>query len=283
MQNKSAAPEVYWIMGDGTGVGKTTLACALIRALNQAGTPSAGFKPYGAMLLENVARLVADLDPSPWRLYGEDAVALARASPLTSVEMGDIVGPSQFLCHSRWPSALLARTGSMALNNLEYFRSDQAIALEQGLDIQARLEQTGFPLAAAKPLGKLDFFGTASLSPEKQKPAFDYLLRLGAASIVCEGAGRFIPNWQDCPGVNHVISIAEGRAAFFPRADCQVTFSREGLLAPARELAAWLHRSSKPIYVAPLYYIAEHEQRDVAADSMVKEFLRLSGAAAALN
>jgi hypothetical protein len=79
--------------------------------------------------------------------------------------------------------------------------------------------------------------------------------------------------------VNHVISIAEDRAAFFPHADCRVTFSREASLAPASELAAWLHRSRKPSHVARLDYIAEHERREEAADSMVKEFLRISGGA----
>lgn len=282
MENKPA-PEIYWIVGDGTSVGKTTLACALIRALNAAGTPAAGFKPYAAMRLDEVTRLVADLAPSPWRLRGEDALELARASPLTTPEMGDIVGPAQFVCDAHWPSAVLARTGSMALDNVEYFSSDQALPVAERLDILAVLEKTGLPLGTARRLDTLNFYHAAALSPEKQKLAFDCLIAQGAAAIVCEGPGRFMPNWQDCPGANHVISIAGGRATFFARADCRITFSQQSTLAPASELAAWLDRSRKPSYVAALQYAGERERRKEAADSMAQELLRISAAAAGLN
>jgi hypothetical protein len=259
-------------------VGKTTIACALIRALNKAGTPTAGFKPYGAMMIvKNAALLEENLHKFPCRVYGADSLRLTKASPLTSMEMIDVVGPSQFLCYSGWPNALVARTGSIVLNNVEYFKSGDSTRLEKDADTRELIERTGLPLGKAKPLGLLNFFRAPALSPEKQKLAFDHLVRLGAASIVCEGTGRSIPNWQDCPGVNHVICIAERRVTVFPDVDLRVTFSRDSTLVPASELTEYLDRLGKPRYVASLAYVAEDERRDEAADGTVAELLTKAG------
>ena len=278
MHDNSPSPEIYWVVGDGTGVGKTTISCALIRALNRAGIPAAGFKPYAATLLaEGIAFLAAGATRSPSRLHGEDALRLVEASPLTSVEMLDVVACAQFLCHSRWPGAVMARTGAEVLGNAEYFRSDDATLAQERYDLRALLAKTGLPFAGAKPAGALDFFRAPALSPEKQKPAFEFLARLGAAALVCEGAGRFIPNWQDCPGVNHVICIAEGRVTFFPRANVKVTFSPDGPLGPVAGLAAYLERSDKRRHYASLHYVADPGQRNAAADRIVLEMLRMSG------
>lgn len=67
LQNKASAPRGFFVTGTDTGVGKTRVACALLRALAKTGVRAVGMKPVAAgavrdaegLLNEDVAALMA--------------------------------------------------------------------------------------------------------------------------------------------------------------------------------------------------------------------------------
>jgi hypothetical protein len=280
MTSPSAPPEIFWVTGNDTSIGKTTLACALIRALNTRGTPAVGFKPYGALRYhDSEALLDESAERSACRLVGGDVMKLVDASPLTSFDWLDIVGPAYYLIYQSWPMAMFARTGSLALGSVEYFKSEEAAIAQQDPDVRARLQRAELPIDDAK-IRELNFRTAGTLRPLNQAMAFGRLGTLGARAIVCEGAGRYIPHWQGCPGVNHIISIARGRLTIFPRANVVVAFPIDRGLVNTAELLAFLETLGRPRLRAELRFVLEPELRDAEADRAVAELLQISGLAA---
>jgi dethiobiotin synthetase len=76
-------PAGYFITGTDTGVGKTLVACALLRAYGARGVRAAGMKPVAAGAVRQGGRLV-----------NEDVTALARASAVAAPH--DLVNPYCF-------------------------------------------------------------------------------------------------------------------------------------------------------------------------------------------
>lgn len=115
--------EVYWVIGEDTDCGKTTIATALIRELNRLGISSMGFKPISGILFTEKHDLLNDEFPlSKCGIFGNDALKLCDASPLSTREMLDIVNPSLLLCHDSYDEPLLIRVGSRQCKNIEYFK-----------------------------------------------------------------------------------------------------------------------------------------------------------------
>ena len=102
-------PAVYWVVGNGTDVGKTTVATALIKVLSARGQRTIGFKPYAASLLHTIIDFMIEKYPKvPCKLFGNDAWELTAASPLTGLE---IIDPDQPTVSS---PLYLAETGRRA-------------------------------------------------------------------------------------------------------------------------------------------------------------------------
>lgn len=156
MGGVSGSPEIYWVVGEGSDVGKTTIAAALIAFLNAEGERAIGFKPFAASLLhENIDFMFENYPGVPSKLFGRDAWHLAKASPLTDGDWIDLVVPTQLLCYPNWRSAILMRSGSASLNNVEYFCSERGRALRDRRDFrQIREREPEFPLIkrASKPI-----------------------------------------------------------------------------------------------------------------------------------
>ena len=93
-------PEIYWVVAAGSSFGKTTISSALIRALNSLETQSVGFKPIAGMELSKAHSYIDQYSKYNSELVGNDARKLCDASPLTSLDMADIVNP-HFLIFKR--------------------------------------------------------------------------------------------------------------------------------------------------------------------------------------
>ena len=273
MQQGSGGPAIYWVVGNGTDVGKTTVATALIKVLNARGQRTIGFKPYAASLLHTIIDFMVEKYPKvPCKLFGNDAWELTMASPLTGPEMIDLVAPVQLLCYPNWQSAILVRSGSFLLDNVEYLCSDNGAALRERTDFQALARVTGFPLGEAVVRNGLGLDETAHLSPEKPKQAFGRLLELGVDAVVCEGAGGWLPVWQDCPVANHVLEVADGRVLFCPDLDFGLPFDPTNAGQGWESLAAALNAPDRPTVSSPLY-LAEAGRRAEMAQRIVKGLL----------
>ena len=277
MEQGSGGPAIYWVVGNGTDVGKTTVATALIKVLNARGQRTIGFKPYAASLLHTIIDFMIEKYPEgPCKLFGNDAWELTAASPLTGPEMIDLVAPVQLLCYPSWQSAILVRSGSLLLDNVEYFCSDNGAALRERTDFQALARVTGLPLGEAVVRDGLGLDESARLSPEKPKQAFARLLDLGVDAVVCEGAGGWLPVWQDCPAANHVLEVADGRVLFSPDLDFSIRFDPAGAGQGWESLAAALNDSDRPRITSPLY-LAEAGRRAGMAQRVVKALLAKAG------
>jgi hypothetical protein len=189
-------PELYWVIGTGTSVGKTTISKALIQALNERNTPTLGFKPFGAFKLrENIDVLIDRYPKSRAALVGSDAMDLCLASPLTPGELIDVVGPSYRMCWSTWDKSLLLQTGSTILGNVEYFKSEIADELFGRPDFQRVFELSGL----SRVIHNASLDSGRETQMVKIAMAFEYLAGLNPEVVVCEGAANLLPVWTGSP------------------------------------------------------------------------------------
>lgn len=273
MKQTAANPAIYWVVGNGTDVGKTTVASALIKALNEAGDRAIGFKPYAVSLLHHSVDFMIEKYPrSQAKLFGNDAWELTVASPLTDADMIDLVVPTQLLCYPSWQSTVLMRTGSASLDNAEYFCSERGAELQDRSDIKDIVAKTGLPFGAANLRQDIGIKGAACVSPEKQEQAFGRLLEIGVDAVVCEGAGRWLPVWQNCPAVNHVIYLASGMVRFFPSVDLSFPFKPTDELQDVKTLTAILKASKLRMYSSP-FYLVEEGRRDASVGALAQGIL----------
>lgn len=268
-------PDIYWVVGTATNVGKTTIAAAAIRALNRMGQPALGFKPVAGVRLKDSIDLMVDNYPGArCMLFGSDAMQLARASPLTSDELLDVVVPWQLVYRVNNLDTVLLRIGSSILGNAEYFKTAQTDALARRPDFQ-RLAKL-----ASLPLDRAQLFDEKTsprnlLSPEKCGQAFDYLMTLGPAAVVCEGAGPYLPVWQGHPRANHIFLVTEDVVHFYPQVQLDVDIDLQvnlayGLPPGIKALMPALAKSARR---SVAFFMVEKDKRADVADQMVGELL----------
>lgn len=270
MGTKPGPPAIYWVVGNGTDVGKTTVASALIKVLNASGERAIGFKPYAASLLQDLVDFMIEKYPdSRSKLFGNDAWELTTASPLTGTDLVDLVVPTQLLCYPTWQSTVLMRTGSASLDNVEYFRSEDGDTLKDRPDLQYIIGKSGLPFDNSILRDGIGLGDAAGVSPDKPKQAFDCLLEIGVDAVVCEGAGGWLPVWQDCPAVNHVIFVADGMVIFFPGLNLCFPFDPTEPLQGVETLTDILKNPELLRYTTPLYLV-ESERRDALAQQIAQ-------------
>ena len=114
--------DIYWIIGEATNCGKTTIASSLIRVLNGLGKITIGFKPFaGIRFSQSRDLLINEIPFSDCGMFGSDALKLCDASPHSDRGMLDIINPSLLLFKDSILEPLLIRIGSKKLNNLVYY------------------------------------------------------------------------------------------------------------------------------------------------------------------
>jgi hypothetical protein len=267
--------QVFWVLGSGPDVGKTTIASALVRHLNRQGISAVGFKPHAATRLQDIIDLMIENYPrSKCTVYGGDGLTLANASPLTSIDVVDVVNPVHFICYPEWQAVVLARMGSHVLGNVELYRGRSAAGLIERPDIKQLIAKTGLPLREATEASSLSFYMGASY-PDVQNRAFAYLANTGAHSLVCEGAGGFSPAWQSCPIVNHIFLVSHGQVHLFPRVDLEINCNPKETLRPVSEIVELLKQRNTQVHMLPLFLV-ESTRRDEAAEQIVEKLLRAS-------
>lgn len=273
MGSDKDSPAVYWVVGNGSEAGKTTVAAAFIRELNAQGQRTIGFKPYSSMRLQVAVDMMVERYPaSQCKLFGNDAWELAEASPLTDVDMADLIVPVQILCHPGWRSVVLMRTGSAALGNVEYFTNALGAKLRQRADIRELIAKTGLGFDAAAQRDSLEVADAPRLSPEKPALAYQRLLQLGVDAVVVEGAGDWLPIWRGGPAANHLVLLASGEITFVPDIDLRVEQDPVAGLPGVGALNGAARHRKPAKFSAPLY-LAERRRRDVMLQETARKFL----------
>jgi hypothetical protein len=278
-------PEIYWVVADNTDAGKTIISCALIRVLNNAGVPTVGFKPYGGMALkDDFDFMIENYPKSNTLLYGSDAAELAKASPLTTIDMVEVIGPSYRLRHSRIEDVVLLRKGALLLNNREFFKLDTTANFYQRPDAQILMDKAKLPLRDAQIIKSKNPRSIDLMQPEKLVAAFEFLKSLNPKAVVCEGASAHLPAWKNGPKINHLFFISKGDVKFLPNID--LTFD-----LPI-SFFAYLGRGNRVPDFKPLirkvrnhlngcltktFYITEKAKLDGFADELVGGLLMEAG------
>lgn len=272
-EQEKQVPVVYWVIGDETDVGKTTVATALIRVLNQNQIPTVGFKPFGGSSLRDVADFMVDRFPgSSCAAYGPDALKLAKSSPLTSEEHVDLVAPAYFFYYPNSKTFLLARTGSASLGNVEYYKSEVTRPIFERPDIQTLFQKARVPIAKAQTLKKIWYYGVHVLARKKIADAFRQLVTGDTKAVVCEGAWYFLPSWEDCPVANHVLLISSGVLHFYPNMNFSLGKERSGQVTTAGEVVKWARnaqaRHSLSFCIAPQPHL--HKMTEELVENLIR-------------
>lgn len=274
MDSRPVKPTIYWVIGNETNAGKTTIASALIKVLNERGSKTIGFKPFAASRLQDVLDLMLEEYPtSPSKLFGGDAWKLTMASPWTGVDCLDLVVPVQALCYPNWESIIMVRTGSHRLENVAYYCTRRAAALKNRVDVQSFARISGLPLDNSTILKEdVGFQFAAGMAPEKQRHAFAALLDIGVDTVVCEGAGHWLPMWPGCPTPNHLILVGNGIVTLFPDIAISPAPAPNTPLQGIGVLSKIFKNPAVPRVSVPLF-LAEEKRRGEMAQQICRELM----------
>lgn len=267
-------PEIYWVVGDGTGVGKTSISCGLLRVLNDAGRPAVGFKPFGGVRLFGRIDFIVENYPRFGRtLFGNDALRLAESSPLTDESMVEIVAPIHYLFYTAFRTTLMARAGASRLGNVEFFRHPRLEALSTRKDIARIVDELLPPPDTATPMTADLIDRRGDLAADKCNRSYDYLRTLGPQAMVFEGAGPFLPTWPGASAPDHVVVVADGTATLFRnvRASRRLA-ARIPDMPEALKLARFLRRHVTDRRTVPVW-ITESAGREATADEIARDLL----------
>jgi len=245
--------------------------------MNRRGTPTVGFKPYAVSMLRDLIDFMLEKIPSSkCSFFGSDGWELSTASPLTRDELVDTVVPLQLLCHPSWGSNILARTGSVATGDVEYFRSKYAASIETRPDMVELARKTGLPICDAEIVDPLTILATPPFTPQKQQRSFDHLVSLGATGVVCEGGNRFLPVWSGCPYPDHLVALIDGTVRFYPNFGSGFDANAVATLTSGDEFIQLLDSIGTKYTSLPLYMVERGRRREIA-DQIVENLIGAAG------
>lgn len=272
MTPRSSSPDIFWVIGPDTHVGKTTIAAALIRALNRQGCPAVGFKPFGGFLLQEAMEFGAEQrQRSGGELCGSDAERLTTASPLTQPSMMDVVGPMYMVSYPVYGRPLLMRMGSRALGNVRYLFHEGATTALSRSDVAELLQQLEVPLSTTETT-KFSFLDAPELYPVAQAEAYAKLLTLGPRAVVIEGASQYLPIWTSMV-VNHILVVTGQEVVFHPGINMEPPFV--GQLKTTYSIMH--HLKANPGSIAVPMALARPVEQEAVAAGIVDRLLEQAG------
>jgi hypothetical protein len=234
----SAPPQIIWVVGDNTNVGKTTISAALIRSFNAIKKTAIGFKPYAGARLIDIVDLLEEIAAGDQLLVGRDARKLAKASALTPTPYLELINPSWRISHPTRDACVLMRKGSELLGQRHFLQTRSTLEFVQSghfsqLNQLIKLPTTGVRVIADLPADTLD-----GLAPHIQAQSFSKLMELNPEMVVCEGAGRLLPYWPNAPIPRHLFLISNGHLYMFPDIALNVTPNKDNALHAVPTIAA---------------------------------------------
>ena len=258
--------EVYWVIGESTNCGKTTVSCGLIRHLNLVGKGAFGFKPFSAArILERLHQFQPGVDLKS-ELVGNDGRRLCDASGLSDQYLHDVVNPYYMLFRNNVNEPVLSRVGSKCLKNSSYSRLSF-------YDVCLKNENIKNALDGFAPLNKANYSSNPVDFEEQAEAAYQLLLAKKPCSHVIEGAGPLLPIWRkkEPQQVNHILAIMKGRIFFCKNVNMYIRNSSAG--RPSfKALFGGGKISLQDVKSLPIKKVAQG-QVDAATDSLISKLL----------
>ena len=267
--------DIYWVVGYGTNIGKTTYASALIRYLNRIGKKSIGFKPFGGVKFgDHIDALVAGYKNIPTRLFGADATLLAQSSPLTSSQLVEVIAPSYRLSYIKKEDTIVTRAGALLLGNREYFRLEVSSNFLERPDVKRIMTNSGIPLEDITILDKNTTAAQIDLMfPDKKTLSYNYLCDLGPEAMVIEGAAHHLPLWQGGPMPNHIFLIDTETIYLFSDVNVHFDINQGDARVPQIGDLAEQLLDLKRTPVMARKYLVESKYRGALAEKAIKSLL----------
>lgn len=210
-------PQIIWVVGDNTNVGKTSISTALIRQLNAVNNKAIGFKPYAGGRLIDIVDLLEEIAVNDQLLVGRDACKLAKASPLTPTHFQELINPSWRITYPSRDDCMFIRKGSSQIGQRHFYHTKNTAGFLDRDDFKELNKKILLPVKGIRTLENLPADSIDALEQSVQKESYLQLLALRPDSIVCEGAGRLLPYWETAPPVRHIFLVSKGNLYLFPR------------------------------------------------------------------
>ena len=264
--------QIFWVVGDNTNVGKTTVTAALIRTLNGLNHKTIGFKPYAGARLMDVVDLLEEIVVGDQMLVGRDARKLAQASPLTPPSCLELINPSWRVTHPSRDNSVMIRKGSLAIGQRRFFQTRSTVDLVQRDDFLRLNAHIGLPVESmfmleSQPADSLDF-----LDQRIQVQSFEQLVALGPEVMVCEGAGRLLPYWRGSPAVRHIFLITNGDLLLFPNVNLVISQAERSPLTSAPTVSAIMQNLKGRKHIRKTIPVFRPSELDHKMDEFVSGF-----------
>lgn len=214
--NPPGEPQLIWVVGDDTNVGKTTVATALIRRLNAMGRKALGFKPYAGVRLTATLDLLEKTAHRDGHFAGVDTLDLAKASPLTPPEYAELVNPSWRISYPSREYTVIVRKGSNFINRRYFYQTRNTVDFTKRADFLRLNEGIRLPIGDARLIDNLNADAVDALDQDVPADSYRLLRDLGPEFVVCEGAGRLLPIWVGAPPVRHIFNVSNGNLFLYP-------------------------------------------------------------------
>lgn len=240
-------PRIFWVFGTASEVGKTGIACALLRVLAETGQATLGMKPLSAL---NLFASYDVLDAAPHGVIpSNDTRRLLRDSTALAGQDRDalmeVANPLRLVFFHHIRELLLVRVGAHALGNRAMYRGtgpSNALARE---DVQALFKRKGW-WQEMQPLPASDFsvLNAHQVFPDVAREAYEHLAQFAPDTVVCEGASRYLPYWPGHPVPDCLVVVRRGWVDLFTGIDPRI---REIQSLPHTPGAADLDRFGKSL------------------------------------
>ena len=200
-------PAIVWIIGDRTDAGKTTLAVAVIRALNAEGKKSIGFKPYAGTNTTVIIDMLAQRHKITLsRLWAPDTVRLSHPSFLDDLSMVEVLNPSYRLAKDG--QVLLVRKGSLYCGDRKFLRPVSRHPLHSKSQLDELAAEMDIPVGDIHEVECVHARELDQLSTERIESSLKAICKLGPKVVVIEGASEFLPAWRGCPSPDVIFAIS---------------------------------------------------------------------------
>lgn len=216
-------PQLIWVVGDDTNVGKTTVATALIRRLTAMNRKTLGYKPYAGARLTATLDLLEKAAQTDHYLAGIGARDLAAASPMTPPQYAELVNPTWRISHPSRDFTVLVRKGSDFIKRRYFYQTANSVAFTKRADFLRLNESIKLPIGEAKVIENRGADTVDWLDQDIQADSYNLLRDLGPEFVVCEGAGRLLPVWVGAPPVRHIFNVTNGNLVVFPNVNLDLT------------------------------------------------------------
>ena len=276
----SGDPRVVWVFGPKTDIGKTTVTCALLRALGRYGMGTMGFKPLSAA---DVFRHVDALEARPeGALTDYDSgtfLPFCTAAPaeLDEVAFNELMNPQRLLFFHAPSELLVVRSGSEQLGNREVFRGNGPSNALARPDVASLVERKRL-LAGAQALpGDYGMERWHQFWPEKAQAAWSALCGLSPDIMVCEGGAHYLPVWPDQPVPDAILIVLPGDLLLLTGIDARVRSLAHLDTAPRMTDFQQLGRSVARHSWQALLPLAGSDRQAEVTEGVVEDLFRQAG------